>query len=298
YYEALDMTEKKIETLCGYAASRQKIVEIGCGQGKALLTASKYFSQCLGVEPSREECAAAEKNNVLVQCGYFNEQLNLSRDFSAFMCFQVFEHLSDIYEVLDYAFEVLETGGVGLINVPNGQELLRTGAYHQFITEHINYYTPFSLALAAVRAGFEIIRADAVKETMELDLYVRKPEKEKCLDSCKRTQRDEVNKFLEDSERITIWGAGAKAPVYSGLLDKPARVVHLMDMDPQKEGRYVSGISVPIEPVSDRPLRESDAVLIFASAYNDEIIEKLREDYGYRGKIVYFEGDTVRGSVQ
>ena len=73
------------------------------------------------------------------------------------MTFQVFEHLTDLYSVLNYALEILEPGGVGLINVPNGQRIVEENLYHQIIAEHVNYFTPESLATMAKRAGFDLI---------------------------------------------------------------------------------------------------------------------------------------------
>lgn len=249
----------------------------------------------MGVESSAEECRAAKQASLPVIQGYFGPDLRLEQQFSSFMTFQVFEHLTDLYSVLDYAFEVLEPGGAGLINVPNGQRIVEENLYHQVIAEHINYFTPESLAKMAKCSGFELIEIDAVRETVELDLYIRKPApRAATMDQTRQCQQHALHEQLAGCRCIAVWGAGGKALIYSSLLSEDLPVAHLFDSNADKAGKYIGNLPVPVEPVSPQALQESDAVLIFASAYNTEIIKTLRQQLHYPGKIVYFEDPDVK----
>ena len=162
YSGALNQVEEKIQRLRRYSRNTSSIVEVGCGditQGGShtYQIAQTLYGRYVGVESSSEECRSAIQAGLPVVQGYFGPGLSLTQKFSAFMTFQVFEHLTDLYSVLNYALEILEPGGVGLINVPNGQRIVEENLYHQIIAEHVNYFTPESLATMAKRAGFDLI---------------------------------------------------------------------------------------------------------------------------------------------
>jgi SAM-dependent methyltransferase len=111
YVGALDLFERKIKKLRDYSANNEKFLDIGCGTGHALVIAEKLFSKCVGVEPAENACKIAQAKGFAVINDYFNKSLNLENGFSAFSAFQVFEHLNDIYPVLNYAHEILGGGG-------------------------------------------------------------------------------------------------------------------------------------------------------------------------------------------
>lgn len=299
YSGFLNQVESKIQRLSQYSASTRSIVEIGCGditQGaEPYRVAESLYRQYVGVDSSEEECRPAKRAGLPVIQGYFRAGLGLPYGFSSFMTFQVFEHLTDLYSVLDYAMELLEPGGVGLINVPNGQQIVEGNLYHQIIAEHVNYFTPESLFQMARRAGFEILELRAVPETIELDLYIRKPAPRRVsMDQTQANQRKALHTRLAGCRCIGIWGAGCKTLIYGNLLSEELPIVHLFDSDPEKAGKYIGSIPVPVELVSSEALYECDAVVIFASAYNGEIIRALQETLYYPGKIIYFEGSDVK----
>lgn len=295
YAASLDFTRKKLEKLRSYASTGQIFLDIGCGTGKAMTAAKGLFERAIGVEPAHNTYSIAKERGLDVINAYFSEKLELKEQISAFSAFQVFEHLSDVYEVLDYALEILEPGGVGLINIPNGQEIVERSVYYELLFEHINYFSPYSLSVMAHRAGFEIIEVENVPQTMELDIYVKKPLRSSGFNEKLHTQRKRLSEAVSEYRAVVVWGAGAKSEKYARLLEKPSAVKRLVDSDKRKAGLYVAGIDCPVELASARAVEDAPAVVIFASAYNDEIIRQLREEFSYRGDIIYFDNnDEVR----
>lgn len=292
YYGDLQHTSKKLEKLASYLEFKSSLFEIGCGSGNALLEAEKYWEIVKGCDASEYKVNCAVRKGLSVTKGYFNKNLKIKDRFSAFCSFQVLEHVEDLYAILNYAYEILLKGGVGLINVPNGQEIIEKRLYHQMIMEHINYYTPFSLAYACKRAGFQILEIEPIKDTIELDIYVRKPLEWESLEEIRSCQIKQVNNYIKDCKMIGIYGAGAKAGYYSSLIDCK-KVKYIFDGDKRKFGNYISGIPVPIEGIDEDKLRELEAVVIFSSSYNLEILKILKEDYKYKGRIIYFEDYKV-----
>lgn len=219
------------------------------------------------------------------------------------MSFQVFEHLDNLYIVLEYLYTILNEGAVGVINVPNGQQICTDALYHQITVEHINYFSPYSLAAMAKSAGFQILEIDNAVSTVELNIYVRKP----CLYEYSgntflqvlQKQRSDLKdqmlhiKSKSNAPKITVWGAGAKSRRYFALLDKEIQLSHLVDSSADKVGMYVHGIDIPIELANKQIIDESDCILIFASSYNQEIMKTLHEEYNFKGKLIYFENNQL-----
>ncbi len=199
--------------------------------------------------------------------------------------------MEQLKEALGYAYDILEEGGVGLVNVPNGRQILEEGLFHQINLEHINYFTPYSLTLLCKNAGFNILSLETDREAVELNIYVKKGSKCIPLDECRKKAREGLEQALSGCRTFAVYGAGAKTVVYSRLLVQD-RMQYVFDSDPSKAGRYVAGLRLPVEQATKEKCSKCDAILIFASSYNHEIIALLK-DFGYPGKIIYFEGYKV-----
>ena len=181
-----------------------------------------------------------------------------------------------------------------MINVPNGQTIMENHLYHQIVSEHINYYTPQSLMTLAKNCGFEIVEVQNEAEWIELTAFLRKPNVRISFDESRKCQKKALNAALKGERKFSIWGAGAKCTKYAELLDENAIVEHLFDKNESKQGLYVSKINCPIEVPNASTVSECKNIVIFASSYNNEIIKELRETLHYKGRIIYFEGDSVK----
>ena len=269
-----------------------------CGSDRNSELSKLYFDSCLGIEPASNLYNITKNKGLNVINVYFNQKLRISERFSGFTSFQVFEHLESVYEVLSYAHEILEPGGVRLINVPNGQAICDNRYYHQVVAEHLNYFTPFSLASMANNAGFDVIEIESIEETLELDLYIRKPREQMCsFNDMKNQHKENLKSLTLNSNYITIWGAGAKAYSYSELLSEDLDIKHLIDSSVSKKGKYISGIKVPIENITRDIISMSDTIIIFASSYNEEIIQSLNNTYSFKGKIIYFDKEKIKYEI-
>ncbi|MDR2558110.1 MAG: class I SAM-dependent methyltransferase [Oscillospiraceae bacterium] len=294
YFGHSDFLDNKFIKLQKYLLNNKKMFEIGCGAGGMLKRAEKHFDYCLGIEPSRTTYNISKNKNLNVINSYFSKNLDIGTGYSAFASFRVFEHLCDLYAVLDRAYEILIPGGGGIINVPNGQIITEQSLYHQVVCQHVNYFTPPSLCIMAANSGFEVLEIESFDSMNELDLYIRKPAVRVGFDAALRRDKRKLQSIISSYKNISVWGAGAKARYYSSLLDDSNPIIHFLDSAANKEGLYVSGINIPVEKVTQSAISESDAVIIFASAYNREIIKTLREEYRFKGKIVYFDGQEIR----
>lgn len=296
YYSVLNKIEEKITKLSRLSLDSESLIEIGSGGGDALKLAQKYFNNVIGIDPGKNICELAEKKGLKVVCSEFNDEfvknhVELNGKVSAFQTFQVLEHIEDIDLMLKCAYEMLEENGVGLINVPNGEQILKNGLYHQILLEHINYYSPQSLITAVEKNGFEVLDIVLDRETIEIDLYIKKS-KPVLLEDVKKKMSNCLNILLKKYSDIGVYGGGAKSAFYSSIIDTK-KVKYIFDSDIKKSGTYISGINKKIEKLEKNIMGECEAIIIFASSYNDEIIEKLKKN-DYKGDIIIFEGNEVK----
>lgn len=297
YYGDRRVLDQQFSKLKTYADSAETLIEIGCGGGHALEVAKNYFPECTGVEPSEREIRVAKNllgggTNLQLICAYFDRSLNLKNSYDAFCAFQVFEHMEQLQEAVGYAYDILKEGGVGLINVPNGQQIFEEGLYHQINWEHINYFTPYSLALLCKNTGFDILFLESDYAAIELNIYVKKSSHHLSLDACRNNLKQQLHQALSECRTFAVYGAGAKTVSYSDLIEQE-KLLHVFDSDQTKAGKYVAGLHLPVEQATRQACAECDAIIIFASSYNREIIAMLTE-IGFTGNILYFEGNKLR----
>lgn len=292
YGLAENVISGRVKKLKELANNNNYFLDIGCGQGDTLKSAKKYFDNCVGVEPSEKEYEKAKEQGLNVIKSYFDDSVKFDYKISAFISNMVFEHLDNPLDTLKCAYNLLDFGGVGLITVPNGQRIDRNKLYDQIIAEHINYYSPMSISVLAFKSGFDIVSIEEDKELLELSIYLRKP---KIIDNFIKTKELQKSKLsnMVNHKNITIWGAGCKANIYSELLTNE-NVTHIIDTSVCKKDKYISGIDIPVEIVSNEIIDKSDIIIIFATTYKDEIINDLTYKYKYVGKIIYFENNDIK----
>lgn len=282
---------EKLQTL----SQGECVCEIGCGEGRTLEVATSFFDRVIGIEPAKKQALMAQEKigkKGVVKNEFFSADTNLEKKVDAFYSKMVFEHLENPKSVLERMFDCLKPGGVGWINVPNGQRIFDQNLYHLFSFVHLQYYTPFSLSLLAHKIGFEIIEIDSHEdnsEIIDIDIILRKPNANRGkFQEQKDYLKDELKRNIGETDVVTIWGAGIKAHKYIELLDESIHIAHIVDKSESKIGKYISHLNLPIEKISGDIIYSSDVVLIFASMYNDEIICELK-DKNFDGKILYFE---------
>lgn len=294
YVSELNKIEEKIAKLKEFSHKNGNLLEIGSGAGYALKIANKYFEETIGVDPSEKECEIAQKSGLAVICGSFDEKIKFDKKMVAISTFQTLEHMENLRETVQCMYNILEKNGVGIINVPNGEQIIKNNLYHQILLEHINYFTPQSLITLVESVGFEVIDLVLDRETIEMDLYIRKTSN-KCLEDAYEKMKITLNDILERYETIGVYGAGAKSAFYSSLINKDnkIKIYRVFDSNEEKKNTYLSGINSKVELVKTDALNACDVIIIFASSYNREIVLKLKE-MGYCGNIIIFEQSNVK----
>ncbi len=144
---------------------RRRLLDIGCGPGFFLRTASARGWQTTGIEPSRQAAAHARGLGIEVAEGFFGaESAPVLGRFDAINLNNVLEHVPDPIEILLTAQSILEPGGVLCVNVPNdfspfqiaAAAVARTGEWWLAPPHHLNYFDFATLENLLKRLEFDI----------------------------------------------------------------------------------------------------------------------------------------------
>lgn len=297
-----DTNDNYFKKMVSLLENNDNILEVGCGDGRSLEQAKKYFKNIYGIEPAIKQAEIARKRfsdpNDVVITDFFTENSKLPKMFNAFYSKMVFEHLENPLEILKNVYNYLVPGAIGWLNVPNGQKIYSENLWQLFSFVHLQYYTPTSLTYMLNKTGFDIIEMDTHEdsegEIYDIDVIIKKREKS-CGQFSMQKEKDiqKIKELLAPLDKVTLWGAGTKSHKYAELFDSNINISHIVDSNSGKTGKYISGISIPIELVNGGIIAESNAIVILASMYNKEIIQELQK-YKFHGKVFFFE----KGNIQ
>jgi len=278
-------TERKrqIDFMCNVNKSRGLFIDIGCGEGSCLEIAKEKFDEVLGIEPSKVYGKILSDKRIPYITDYFSKELLGERRCDFFFSSQVFEHLTDPISVLKDIYSVCNDNGVGIIEVPNGELNWIEKDFTYIIPDHINYFSPQSLIKMANKAGFSVNYCNCYDgKNLEILLHKR------VVINSFADMMQTIIKKLEDlpkNKEISFWGAGAKMFALLPLIEKHASIKNIYDNDPGKHNCYIPGCKTSIIKPSVESVNANDIIVLINTKYDQEIIDELREKYGYRGDI-------------
>jgi 2-polyprenyl-3-methyl-5-hydroxy-6-metoxy-1,4-benzoquinol methylase len=128
-----------------------KVLDVGCSSGAFLYQLKKRFPgsyEVLGMDASGPALEYAETRGVPVVRGEFAEHDLGDTRFDAVSLWAVLEHLVEPGRFLEKTWQVLKSGGLCFVLVPNMQSLAARvlGARYRYIyAQHLNYFTRATL---------------------------------------------------------------------------------------------------------------------------------------------------------
>jgi len=138
-----------------------KLLDIGCGSGKFLISASKSGYEVYGVEISKKLADNAKRLELDI---YNNniERLNFSSEsFDVITMWDVLEHVENPIDVLKKIRGWLKKDGILCIEVPNFGSIFRKLTQKKwigFIEYHLFHFDVWTLQKLLKRTNFEIVR--------------------------------------------------------------------------------------------------------------------------------------------
>jgi SAM-dependent methyltransferase len=167
-----------LRKLLGRLPDRDSALEIGAGNGSFLAHLRQMgFAQVTGIEPSSNAAdAASPELRPSIRVESFDAAKLPHAAFSLVVANQTLEHVDDPYRLVAAIRGLLKPGGAVMIVSHNYRHWLMRllGARSPIIDiEHLQIFSPSSLATALTRAGFEPARIEAFENQYPLHYWVR-----------------------------------------------------------------------------------------------------------------------------
>ena len=282
-----------------FALANRRVIEVGCGDGNYLdhLCAAGAF--VTGNEPSTPFRALAVKRGHNVLGGYIAAATPAQGGpYDAFVTRQVLEHVPDPRDFLAGITASLVDGAVGLVEVPCIEQTIRHQRYFDFFPDHLNYFTKGVLGRLLEQQGFEVLGLEEGMNGEFTVAFVRWSPRagvatlQLSLDNTTRELQTFTAAERKAGRRVAAWGAGGKgiaSLTAAGLTD----LAYVIDSDPHKQGKRLPGVGLLVVPPSYLAQEPVASIILTALAYRQEIINTIRKDLRFGGRILVL-GDALQ----
>lgn len=277
----------------------RRLAEIGCGDGRflsSLCLAGENFG--IGFEPGHNPDRVSDlvsRAGVEIIDEYADATSLRGYEVDFVASRHVLEHLPEPLMLVEAIRGGLVGGGAVYVEVPNFSWALERGAFEDLMYEHCGYYTPETLAHLLHRTGFsevvasstfdglfaavEAVAADGVACDDPIDPAVVERIRHDVVALGTRIERvaTEFAKRRDEGQRLVAWGGGARAVGLMNLVESADAVDFVVDINPRKQGTFVTGTGHPIVAPEHLRHEQPDAVLIVNPVYTDEIAQMLTD---------------------
>ena len=271
------------------------IVEVGCGKGSflsKLVKSEEWGNTGYGFDPSYVGAETVFDGRLKFEKRYYDSECaNIHAD--VVVCRHVIEHIPDPLSLL---FSVRQA----LVHSPNARVffetpcvewILRNQVIWDFFYEHCSYFTAESLATAFEVSGFQVKSVDRIFQGqylwLEATIASAEPavtKKPAFISSLAKqfatSERELISKWeikiqeLASQGKVALWGAGAKGVTFANLIDPHRKWIDcIIDLNPNKQGKYIPGAAHPIVKYQDIADREiTTAILMNPNYYQENLV--------------------------
>jgi Methyltransferase domain/C-methyltransferase C-terminal domain len=284
----------------------RRLAEIGPGDGRFLAGLCLAGSNTgIGFEPGHNPDRVSElvaEADVEIFDEYADADSLRGHEVDFVASRHVLEHLPEPSMLIDAIRGGIVRGGAVYIEVPNFAWALDRGAFEDLIYEHCGYYTPETLAHLLRRAGFSAVRSEStfdglfaaveasVSDGAPVDTAIDEAVVDRIRDGVQALSGriDEVGRQFESrrdaGQRVAVWGGGARTVGLMNLVAASDSIECVVDINPRKQGTFVTGTGHPIVAPAALAETSPDAVLIVNPVYTDEI-SRMLDDLGVEAEL-------------
>jgi SAM-dependent methyltransferase len=279
------------------------IIDIGCATGRLLyLLRERGFAKVTGLDPSPGCAVAAQRlYNIRVVQGNFGAFPNFEAPFDVAILVGVLEHVRDLDTAMQQVASAVAEGGIVYVEVPDVLEFWRwpNAPFQDFSIEHINFFSPRSVANLFARYGFAAVfveqnsRQQAYRTVMSnvsaafrkqsgqsieiVDDRESRPALMRYIEQCRSEEelvRAQIAQLADSGRSVVIWGVGTNATrLLTTTRLAEVDIAYFVDSNSKYHGKTLAGHNVK----SPEELRNGrDPILILSRVFQQEISEQIR----------------------
>jgi SAM-dependent methyltransferase len=157
--------DRLLELCRKYSVGGDALLEVGSGFGTfcAELKSRDAFSRVVALEPTPDLAQTCRDRGLeVLECPVESLAAGHTGSFDVVASFEVIEHLFSPFDFVRNMTGVLKPGGLLVVTCPNGRgfDVATLGAASNTVDhEHLNYFSPDSLAGLLRRCGLEVLES-------------------------------------------------------------------------------------------------------------------------------------------
>ena len=290
--------------------SDARILDIGCSTGGLLsILKSRGYSHLLGIDPS-PACARSTKQLYGIESEVNDiAGFHSNEKFDLVILSAVLEHIIDFDNSMQKIRSLIKDSGLLFLEVPDAErfESHIFGPFQQFSTEHINYFSQYSLQNFLSRFSFKMIEAkpfeSRVSSTIDPDIFlvaqkteekgaritkdtISEPKVMQYIEKCLKIDsniKDIIANKLSHRGKIIVWGTGVHTQRLIRHGFDPKKILYFVDSNKRFAGKKLDGIEIKLPEA----IREEDIpILISTHSYQEEIVRQIKEGLKLSNEII------------
>ena len=213
--------------------------------------------------------------------------------FEAFLMFNFLEHLPDPNRALCCIHYNLIGSGMGIVEVPNFNLILRKKIVTEFIRDHLFYFSAQTLRTTLELNGFNVLSIKEIWDKYILSAIVKRRDPLYAPDFYDATSalKSKIRRHIR-GKTVAVWGAGHQALTALSLFDLKDKVSYVVDSSLFKQGKYTFVTHLPIVAPLRLKTDPVDIILVMVAGYTQEVLDQINA-MGLNSSIIVLNGSNL-----